>query len=138
MKVINRANLPGEQFESIAQELRHHRSLLDLLKWARQQPAGDLIPEILSDLIVQDEFNHDVVVPWKNLFIVYETTCLGTVTGIAIWKQEPTADELLSVRVNEGWRPTPSKLQDGDRVIGHAATLENRSIDADSDTPSVQ
>ena len=124
MKVVNRANLHANIFESIAEQLQHHRSLLDVLKWARKQPAGALIPEILSDLVVQDEFNHDVVIPWKNLYFVYETTCLGSVTAIAIWDYAPTADELLAVRVNEGWRPTPSKLQDGDRVIGHAACLD--------------
>jgi len=124
MKVVNRANLPVKVFESIADEIQHHRSLLDILKWARKQPAGTLIPEILSDLIVQDEFNHDVVIPWKNLHFVYETTCLGSVTAIAIWDHAPNADELLAVRVNEGWRPTPSKLKEGDRVIGHAACLD--------------
>jgi hypothetical protein len=124
MKVVNRANLASPVFETIAQEIEQHRSLLDILKWARKQPAGNLLPEILSDLVVQDEFNHDVVIPWKNLFFVYETTCLGSVTAIAIWDHRPTADELLTVRLNEGWRPTPSKLKDGDRVIGHAACLE--------------
>ncbi|MGH9856900.1 MAG: hypothetical protein ACRD4B_03550 [Acidobacteriota bacterium] len=124
MKVVNRANLASNVFEAIAQEIEKHRSLLDILKWAREQPPGDLLPEILSDLVVQDEFNHDVVIPWKNLYFVYETTCLGSVTAIAIWDHRPTADELLTVRLNEGWRPTPSKLKDGDRVIGHAACLE--------------
>lgn len=125
MKVVNRTNLATEVFEPIAQELQYHRSLLDILKWARKQPAGNLLPEILSDLIVQDEFTHDLVVPWNELYFVYETTCLGTVTAVAIWDHPPTADELLTVRVNEGWRPIPSKLKDGDRVIGHAACLIN-------------
>jgi hypothetical protein len=124
MKVVNRANLPENIFELVSEELQQHLSLLAILKWARKQPAGDLRPEILSDLVVQDEFNHDVVIPWKNLYFVYETTCVGSVTAIAIWDHAPTADELLAVRVNEGWRPTPSKLRDGDRVIGHAACLD--------------
>ena len=127
MKVIDRANLSPQVFQAIAQEFENHRSLLDILKWARKQPAGDLRPEILSDLIVQDEFNHDVVIPWKKLHIVYATTCLGSVTSIAIWDDAPSADELLSVRINEGWRPTPSKLKDGDRVIGYAANLKEGS-----------
>ena len=123
MKVVNRANLSNQVFENIAEQLQYHRSLLDILKWARNQPAGDLLPEILSDLVVQDEFTHDLVVPWKDIYFVYETTCLGTVTAISVWEHAPTADELLTVRINEGWRPTPSKLQAGDRVIGHAACL---------------
>ena len=124
MKVINRANLSSEHFQSITGHFENHGSLLDILKWARKQPSGDLLPEILSDLVVQDEFSHDLVVPWKDLFVVYETTCLGTVTAIAIWDHAPTADELLTVRLNEGWQPTPSRLQDGDRVIGYAACLQ--------------
>ena len=125
MKVVNRANLSSEIFKPIAEQLQHHRSLLDILKWARKEPAGNLLPEILSDLVVQDEFTHDLVVPWKQLYFVYDTTCLGTVSSIAIWDHHPTADELLTVRVNEGWRPVPSKLKGGDRVIGHAACLTN-------------
>ena len=124
MKVVNRANLASDVFETFADQLDQHRSLLDILKWARKQPAGDLLPEILSDLVVQDEYSHDLVVPWKGLFLVYETTCLGTVTAISIWEHAPTADELLAVRINEGWEPTPSKLKDGDRVIGYAACLQ--------------
>jgi hypothetical protein len=62
------------------------------------------------------------------VYLVYETTCLGSVTAIAIWGHAPTADELLTVRLNEGWRPTPSKLQEGDRVIGYAACLNERQI----------
>ncbi len=125
MKVVNRANLASEVFKPIAEELQDHRSLLDILKWARKEPAGNLLPEILSDLVVQDEFTHDLVIPWKQLYFVYDTTCLGTVTAVAVWDHAPTADELLTVRVNEGWRPIPSKLKGGDQVIGHAACLMN-------------
>src|SRR5262245_34852259 len=127
MKVVNRANLPSDIFETISQELGQHRSVLDILKWARKQPAGRLLPEIISELIVQDEFTHDVVVPWKELFLVYGTTCLGAITSIGIWNHAPSADEILSIRMNEGWRPTPSSLQDGDRILGHAACLETGS-----------
>jgi hypothetical protein len=127
MKVVNRANLSPEVFETISQELEQHRSVLDILKWARKQPAGSLLPEIISEFIVQDEFTHDLVVPWKQLFFVYGTTCLGAITAIGIWNHAPTADELLSTRMNEGWRPTPSSLQDGDRILGHAACLNSES-----------
>jgi hypothetical protein len=40
-----------------------------------------------------------------------------------VWDHHPTADELLKVRLNEGWQPTPSLLKDGDKVLGHAACL---------------
>src|SRR5262245_19109506 len=127
MKVVNRANLSPDVFETISQELEQHRSVLDILKWARKQPSSDLLPEIISEFIVQDEFSHDLVVPWKKMYLVYGTTCLGAVNAIGIWDHAPTADELLSTRMNEGWRPTPSSLQDGDRILGHAASLHSKS-----------
>ena len=75
MKVLNRASLSPEQFTPIEAELKNHRSLLDVIKWARKQPPGTLLPEIIADLVVQDEFTHDIVVPWRDgLFIVYGST----------------------------------------------------------------
>jgi hypothetical protein len=75
MKVLNRASLSPEQFSSVEAELGNHRSLLDVIKWARRQPQGTLLPEIIADLIVQDEFTHDIVVPWRDrLYIVYGST----------------------------------------------------------------
>jgi hypothetical protein len=73
-KVKNRANLSQKDFENISIDLKQHQSLQDLLRWAERQPDGMLIPGAISELIVQDEFNHDLVVPWRNLFIVYSTT----------------------------------------------------------------
>jgi hypothetical protein len=46
-----------------------------------------------------------------------------------VWDHVPSADEILQARVQDGWKPTPSSLKDGDRVLGHAACLAT-SIDA--------
>lgn len=40
-----------------------------------------------------------------------------------MWDHLPDADALLAARVAEGWRPRTSPMQDGDRVLGHAACL---------------
>ncbi|HEY7160322.1 MAG TPA: hypothetical protein VH815_03645 [Acidobacteriota bacterium] len=40
-----------------------------------------------------------------------------------MWDHQPTADELLKARLDEGWKPTPSLLKDGNKVLGHAACL---------------
>jgi hypothetical protein len=45
------------------------------------------------------------------------------VTAVAVWDKYPTADELLEYRLSKGWKPTPSRLKDGDRVEGHAACV---------------
>ena len=62
MRVANRASLPFNEFELIESELRNHQSLQDLLRWAQRQPQGLLVPGVISRLIVQDEFSHDLVV----------------------------------------------------------------------------
>jgi hypothetical protein len=74
MKVENRTNLSDEIFQPIAEELEQHRSLLDILKWARMQPQSLLHPEIISELVIQDEFTHDLVIPWNDLYFVYGST----------------------------------------------------------------
>ncbi|HEX2571360.1 MAG TPA: hypothetical protein VH877_17510 [Polyangia bacterium] len=47
-------------------------------------------------------------------------------TAVAVWDHRPDAAELLAARVARGWRPTPTALQDGDRVLGYAACLVER------------
>jgi hypothetical protein len=73
-EVKNRSKLSEVDFAFIVNEIKTHQSLQDLLRWAERQPEGSLIPGAISELIVQDEFTHDLVVPWRNLFIVYGTT----------------------------------------------------------------
>lgn len=43
--------------------------------------------------------------------------------AVAIWDHLPDADELLEQRLAAGWRPTPTLLVDGPRVLGHAAQM---------------
>lgn len=71
---MNRANLPVDMFEELRFELKDHRSLQDLLRWAEEQPEEFLIPGTIAELIVQDEFTHDLVVPWQGYFLIYGTT----------------------------------------------------------------
>jgi hypothetical protein len=40
-----------------------------------------------------------------------------------VWDHRPDAAELLSARVERGWRPTPTAMKDGDKVLGYAACL---------------
>jgi hypothetical protein len=42
-------------------------------------------------------------------------------TAVAVWGEQPTPDSLLADRLTRGWRPTPSSLAEGNRVVGHAA-----------------
>jgi hypothetical protein len=45
------------------------------------------------------------------------------VQSVSVWDHDPDADELLAARVARGWTPTPSELQSGEVVLGHAACL---------------
>ena len=104
--------------DELLRELAPIQTLAVLVPWAlRRNPAAEFV-----EVVVQDEFTHDVMVPWRDgLVLVYETTCLGGITAVAIWDHHPTADELLQARLDAGWLPRPSLLKSGDRVVGHAA-----------------
>ena len=43
--------------------------------------------------------------------------------AVAILDHQPTSAELLEARLARGWRPTPSQLKDGERVLGYAACV---------------
>jgi hypothetical protein len=48
-----------------------HQALDDVFRWGRAQEP----PLAPTDLIVQDEFTHDVILPWtRGLYLVYDTT----------------------------------------------------------------
>ena len=37
--------------------------------------SGEFVPQVVADVIVQDEFTHDVLIPWREgLVLVYDTT----------------------------------------------------------------
>ena len=75
ISVLNYAKLPPEVFGDIAGLLSEQHSLKDLMSWALADAEKKFIPGIVKDVIVQDEFTHDVVVPWgPKLVLVYDTT----------------------------------------------------------------
>ena len=75
MRVVNHANLPRDAVADIATELSGQENLTDVMSWAFASPRGTFIPAVVAEVIVQDEFTHDVVVPWRDgLVLVYDTT----------------------------------------------------------------
>ena len=74
MLVLNNANLSRESIAEIESELPDQQNLKDVMTWALSYPV-DTIPQVVADVIVQDEFTHDVLVPWRDgLVLVYDTT----------------------------------------------------------------
>lgn len=74
MKITNRTRLTEKEFAEIEKQLLNHKTLRRVLAWANAQPKGDFIAQTVAEVVAQDEFTHDVVVPYKNLFLVYDTT----------------------------------------------------------------
>jgi hypothetical protein len=75
IRVLNYANLPGEVIAGIESELAEQYALKDLMAWALSDSEKRFIPGVVKDVVVQDEFTHDVIVPWgPELVLVYDTT----------------------------------------------------------------
>ena len=75
MRLSNQANLPSADVVEIEGELSDQENLQDVLRWALSHPSGAFLPQVVADVVLQDEFTHDVVVPWRdNLVLVYDTT----------------------------------------------------------------
>lgn len=74
MKVLNHSNLSENEFAALEKELAKQKTLGQVLTWASTKPKGDFLPQIVADVVTQDEFTHDVIVPYKNIFLVYDTT----------------------------------------------------------------
>lgn len=74
MKVSNLADLPEKEFAELERDLAKHKTLAQVLIWANTKPKKDFLPQIVAEVVTQDEFTHDVVIPYKDLFLVYDTT----------------------------------------------------------------
>ena len=75
MRVVNYADLKTEEINRIARELAGQQNLNDVMRWALSHPAGVFRPSVVADVVVQDEFTHDVVIPYRDgLVLVYDTT----------------------------------------------------------------
>jgi len=58
--------------------------------------------------------------------------------AVAVFPTRPDARTLLEARLARGWRPTPSALKDGARVLGYAACIVRPAHRASIDpTPNV-
>ncbi|HEU4391274.1 MAG TPA: hypothetical protein VFV34_25975 [Blastocatellia bacterium] len=75
MKVSNRARLDQLAFSVVAREVSSHHSLEAVLSWGSRPESNVLLPQVIGAVVTQDEFTHDVVVPWRDgLVVVYDAT----------------------------------------------------------------
>ena len=69
--VLVRDGVPSEGADALLQQLRRHATLQDVLDWCRAQTP----PRDLANVVVQDEFTHDVILELGGgLFAVHDTT----------------------------------------------------------------
>ena len=74
MRIRNQSKLPSEIIVEIEAAISDQENLQDLMRWALSDPTG-FVPQVIANVVVQDEFTHDVVVPWRDgLVLVFDTT----------------------------------------------------------------
>lgn len=74
VKLENFANVLDDELEQLSVELTKLKTLGDVLSWTDSKAKDDLCPQIVSEVITQDEFSHDVIVPYKKIFLVFGAT----------------------------------------------------------------
>ncbi len=74
MKFENLAQLSEKEFAKLKNELVNLNTLGKVLAWANAKPKGDFLPQIVTKTIQQDEYTHDVIIPFRDLFLVFDTT----------------------------------------------------------------
>jgi len=62
-----------DEKSEMVRDITSHRTLGDVLAWAGRQPEG-FIPQVVAEVVTQDEYTHDVIVPYDGLYLVYDTT----------------------------------------------------------------
>lgn len=74
MKILVEGTISPEKFEQIKEVLPPAENLLQIMNWIKFQPKSDFIPQIVAEVVVQDEFTHDVIIPFRDVFLVFDTT----------------------------------------------------------------
>lgn len=75
MRIRNYAGLDASQLAAIADELGEQRGLQDVISWGLREASGATNPRVVAEVVVQDEYTHDAIVPWRDsLVLVYDTT----------------------------------------------------------------
>lgn len=75
MRIRNYAGLDPSQLAAIENELGEQRGLQDVIIWGLKAASGATNSRVVAEVVVQDEYTHDAIVPWRDsLVLVYDTT----------------------------------------------------------------
>ena len=70
----DRARLEPEERRSLERQLDGLQTLADVMRWGRGRPGGIVTARVIEDVVVQDEFTHDAIVPWGRGALVFGST----------------------------------------------------------------
>jgi hypothetical protein len=69
MKLTDHTSLPDARRVSLSEALAPLRTLGDVVSWGLAQGCD------IAEVVTQDEYTHDVVLPWREgLTLVFDTT----------------------------------------------------------------
>ena len=75
MTVTNASEVPIDRLGAIAESASRLETLEDLLAWGRSDSSVFTSPATITDVVVQDECTHDVVVNLASgLVLVFDST----------------------------------------------------------------
>jgi hypothetical protein len=75
MELTNASSLPQDRIADAADAAVRPQTLEDLLVWGRSEPWLFASPATITDVTIQDEFTHDVIVcRTDGLVLVYDST----------------------------------------------------------------
>jgi hypothetical protein len=66
--LIDRAGMSPTEFAELAAIVAEHRILAHVVRWC----AARGVP--IRDVVTQDEYTHDVIIPYGARWLVYDTT----------------------------------------------------------------
>jgi hypothetical protein len=64
------ASLSAARLAELTAAVQRHVTLADVLVWGLAQRPSSMV----SQVVVQDEFTHDVVLPLRDCWLVYDST----------------------------------------------------------------
>ena len=70
----NLSSLSDAELAPILAEVGSQKGLNEVLAWAAGKPKNEIHPHIVAEVVTQDEYTHDIIVPYKNIILVYDTT----------------------------------------------------------------
>ena len=113
----------ANEYHELAHELADVGNLEGVLAWMK----GRSLDLAGVRMVNQDEYHYDFVIPLQEegRHLVFGITGNGVLTAVTAWDHSPSPDELLDRRLRDGWTPTPTKLQSGPKILGHAARLDD-------------